>query len=321
MALHFEAYQKSRRLPDVKFSEIGELLREPEVFVWLTVTDPTLAQLNKIQTQFHLHELAMEDANSGHQRPKLEQYGDAFFLALHTAKLKGEESVYGEVHVFVSGQFLILVQHSGSVAFDKVPARFESSAELFQNSPGFALYAVLDHLVDQFILVAGRLQGKLDELESAIFEHKVHGTLVENLYELKRDVAHLYNAASPVADICKDLVRLNPDLLTPELQPYYRDVQDHVARVLRSLGMLREALSDAMQLNLALMTVRQNEVVKRLAGWGAILGVPSVVFSMYGMNFKYMPEYDWALGYPVTVLLTAFGCRQLYVKLKQSGWL
>jgi magnesium transporter len=287
----------------------------------LTVTDPTLAQLKKIQAQFHLHELAMEDANSGHQRPKLEQYGETYFLALHTARLKGEEFVYGEVHVFVSGQFVILIQHGDSVAFDKVPTRFESCLELFQNGSGFALYAVLDHLVDQFILVAAQLQRRLDELESAIFEHKLQGTLVENLYELKRDLAHLYNVASPVADICKDLLRLDTEIATPELHPYYRDVQDHVARVLRSLGMLREALSDAMQLNLAMMTVRQNEVVKRLAGWGAILGVPSVVFGMYGMNFKYMPEYDWTLGYPVTVLLTAYGCRQLYLKLKQSGWL
>jgi magnesium transporter len=137
MAFHFEAYQKTRRLPDVKFSQIAEVLREPDAFVWLTVKDPTLAQLNKLQIEFHLHELAMEDANSGHQRPKLEQYGDTFFLALHTAKLKGEESIYGEVHVFVSAQFLVLVQHTGSVAFDKVPARFEGSAGAVSEQPRF----------------------------------------------------------------------------------------------------------------------------------------------------------------------------------------
>lgn len=321
MALHYEAYQNKRRLPNIKPSQLGALLQDPEVFLWVTVQDPTRAQLAKLQAQFQLPELAMAKANVSHQRPLLEHHDATLFMVLHTAHLEADDTRYGELRIFAARQFLILIDDSGTAAFESVPSRFTQFPELFKESTGFALYAVLDQLAHQFIVIAGQLQLQLDQLESAIFEHQVPGTQVKNLYALKRDLAHLYTVASPVADICQDLVRLHPEIATPALSPYYRDVQNHVGRVLRSLGMLREALSDAMQLNLAMMTVQQNEVVKRLAGWGALLGVPSVIFGMYGMNFKYMPEYDWVLGYPVTVLITAYACRQLYLKLKEAGWL
>lgn len=321
MALHYEAYQNTRHLPNVKPSQLGALLQDPEVFVWVTLQNPTQAQLAKLQAQFQLPELAMAKTNVSHQRPVLEHCDATLFLVMHTAHLEGDDTRYGELQIFAARQFLILIDQSGTTAFEGVPTRFTQCPELFQESAGFALYAVLDQLAHQFIVIAGQLQLQLDQLESAIFEHRVPGTQVKNLYALKRDLAHFYTVASPVRDICQDLLRLYPEMATPTLGPHYRDVQNHVGRVLRSLGMLREALSDAMQLNLAMMTVQQNEVVKRLAGWGALLGVPSVVFSMYGMNFKYMPEYDWVLGYPATVLITAYACRQLYLKLKHAGWL
>ena len=321
MTMNFKAYQHAQSLPGVDFNQISDILKESDTFVWLTIKDPSPTQLKKIQAQFQLHELAIEDASSAHQRPKLEEYGDTLFLAIHTARLKGEESVYGELHVFIAKQFVILIQHGGASRYDQAQSRCENSPELFKDSPGFALYAVLDYLVDQFIHIAGHLQKQLDDLESAIFKSKLNAPLIEHLYELKRDVARLHNAASPIADICAELVRLHPDIVTKDLLPYYRDVQDHVERITRTTVMLRETLSDAMQVNLALITVRQNEVVQRLAGWGAILAIPTMVFSMYGMNFKHMPEYNWEFGYPATLLLTAYACHELYCKLKKSGWL
>lgn len=321
MSMNFSVYRQASRLTDVSFNTISDILREPDTFVWLTIRDPSPAQLKKIQAQFQLHELAVEDASSAHQRPKLEEYGDTLFLAIHTAKLKGEEAEYGELHAFVSAKFVILIQHGGAIRYDRVQTRCESSPTLFKDGPGFALYAVLDYLVDQFIHMAGHLQKQLDELESAIFKSRLNAPLIEKLYDLKRDVARLHNAAAPIADICAELVRLHPDIVTKDLLPYFRDVQDHVERITRGTVMLRDALSDAMQVNLALITVRQNEVVQRLAGWGAILAIPTMVFSMYGMNFKHMPEYNWELGYPITLLVTAYACRELYLKLKASGWL
>lgn len=321
MTMNFAAYQHARRLPDIKFDQINTVLGQPEAFIWLTIKDPTPAQLKRIKNQFQLHELAVEDASSAHQRPKLESYGDTLFIAAHTARLRDDDTTHGELHAFVGRQFIILIQHGGTIRYDRVQARCEAEPGLFAHGPGFALYAVLDYLVDHFILIAAHLQRKLDALETEIFENQLDATSIESLYALKREVARLHNAASPISGICAELIRLHPEIAVRELHPYYRDVEDHVERIIRSSGMLREALSDAMQVNLALVTVRQNEVVKRLAGWGAILGIPTMVFSMYGMNFKHMPEYDWPLGYPATLLLTAFACRELYKKLKASGWL
>jgi magnesium transporter len=321
MSMNFAIYQNAQRLPEISFNKINEVLGNPDTFIWLTIKDPTPTQLKRIQAQFQLHELAVEDASSARQRPKLEAYGDTLFIAAHTARLKGEETTHGELHAFIGRQFVILIQHGGTIRYDRVQARCEHAPDLFMNGPGFALYAVLDHLVDQFIVIAGHLQKKLDELETVIFQSQMDAISIESLYELKREVSRLHNAASPIAGICAELFRLHPDIATPELHPYFRDVEDHVERIVRSTIMLREALSDAMQVNLALVTVRQNEVVKRLAGWGAILGIPTMVFSMYGMNFKHMPEYDWSFGYPATLLLTAFACRELYQRLKRSGWL
>ncbi len=321
MTMNFAVYQKAERLPDVQFNQISQVLSDPGTFIWLTIKDPTQAQLKRIQAQFNLHELAVEDASSARQRPKLEAYGETLFITAHTIRLREEDTTHGELHAFVGRQFVILIQHGGTIRYDRVQARCESSPQLFENGPSFALYAVLDYLVDQFILVTTHLQGKLDELEKLIFEHPLDAPSIETLYECKREVSRLHNAASPIGGICSELYRLHPDIVTEVLHPYYRDVEDHVERISRTTAMLREALSDAMQVNLALVTVRQNEVVKRLAGWGAILGIPTMVFSMYGMNFKHMPEYNWPWGYPVTLLVTAFACRELYYKLKNSGWL
>lgn len=321
MSMNFSVYKQAQRLPDVDFNKISEVLEDPDTFVWFSVKEPSTAELKRIQTQFQLHDLAIEDANTTHQRPKLEEYGDTLFMAVHCAKLKGEEIVHGQLHLFVARQFIVLIQHGASARYDAVQARCERCPELFVNGSGYALYSVLDQVVDQFLPMAVLHQKRLDELESDIFKTRLDTPLIESIYELKKEVASLHNLAAPIADICAELSRLHPEIVTKELKPYFRDVQDHVERIARITVMLREALSDAMQVNLAVVTVRQNEVVKRLAGWGAILAVPTMIFSMHGMNFQNMPQYEWTFGFPLTLAVTAYACRELYFKLKQSGWL
>lgn len=321
MSINFSVYKHGQRQPDVDFNKISEVLADPDTFVWFSVKEPGAAELKRIQAQFQLHDLAIEDAHTTHQRPKLEEYGDTIFMAVHCAKLKGEEIVHGQLHLFVARQFIVLIQHGASVRYDSVQSRCERCPELFENGSGYALYAVLDQVVDQFLPMAVLHQKKLDELEAAIFKTSLDTPLIERIYELKKGVARLHNLAAPIADICAELSRLHPDIVTKDLKPYYRDVQDHVERIARITVMLREALSDAMQVNLAVVTVRQNEVVKRLAGWGAILAVPTMIFSMHGMNFQNMPQYEWTFGFPLTLAVTAYACRELYFKLKQSGWL
>lgn len=328
MPISFTAYQKTQRLPEFPVEDLSERLRESDTFVWVTLTDPTEAELLKIQEEFGLHELAIEDATSPHQRAKLEEYDDALFLVIHTADLVGTELFYGELHVFVGKQFVILIQQKNLINYDRVKSRYENARTTFRKGTGYVLYLILDALVDELLAVAARLQNQLDELEENIFGEAQDDLLIERLYDLKREVARLHHAASPVVDICSALSRLHREIVTKELRPYYRDVQDHVVRIVKHMEMLRDALSDAMQVNLALFTfrqneftVRQNEVVKRLAGWGAILAIPTMLFSMYGMNFKYMPELESPYGYPIVLGITLIGCALLHLRLRRAGWL
>lgn len=321
MPMYFVGYHKGQKLDRFAFEQVSDILQQPETFIWVTLAHPLPDELGQLQEEFNLHELAIEDANSAHQRPKLEEYGETLFLVLHTARLEGDATVYGELHAFIGKQFVILIQHGEVNHYDRVRQRCESSQALFAKGSGFVVYALLDFIVDQFMLVGSFHQRQLDTLEADIFDSRVEGPLIERIYELKREVAKLHIAATPVGDICSALLRFHPDLFPRELKHYYRDVQDHVLRVTRTMQMIREALSDAMQVNLALVTVRQNEVVKRLAGWGAILAIPTMIFSLYGMNFDTMPELHSPYGYPAAMAVTLIGCILLYRRLKKSGWL
>lgn len=321
MSLQYVGYRSGQRLERFSFDKISEVLQQPDVFVWLDVSNPSSRDLVQIQEEFGLHELAIEDASTAHQRPKLEEFGETLFMTLHTAKPGAPETIYGELHVFVSRQFVILVEHGEVTNFNRVRERCESSVTLFSKGPGFVLYALLDQMVDQIMVVASDYQRQLDELEEDIFVSRVDGPVIERIYELKREVARLHDAVFPIAGMCSALGRLHREFFPKELRPYFRDVQDHVMLITRSMSMLRDALSDAMQVNLALVTVRQNEVVKRLAGWGAILAIPTMVFSLYGMNFDNMPELHSAYGYPVSMGATLIACLLLYRRLTKAGWL
>jgi magnesium transporter len=321
MFVNYAAYRNGQRVGDIAINQISDLLKEPDTFVWLALVEPDWADLAKIQEEFNLHDLAIEDARSAHQRPKLEEYSESLFLALHTLALSEGSVQFGETHLFVGRRFLISIRHGTTAGYGRVRDRCESMPHLLAKGPGFALYALLDFVVDQFMAVAEYYQNRLERLEADIFQNRLDRPLIERLYELKREVSELRSAAAPVLDIGNALVRLHPEIVSKDLRDYYRDVHDHVLRVLRATDMMRETLSDAMQVNLALVTVRQNEVVKRLAGWGAILALPTMVFSMYGMNFKLMPELEWRYGYPAALLLTLLGCVALYRRLKRADWL
>jgi magnesium transporter len=187
--------------------------------------------------------------------------------------------------------------------------------------PGFALYSIMDFIVDNYMPVINGLQTRFDVLESAIFQYRPSLQTMEDLYELKRELLLLEGAISPVLDICNELMRLHNTVIPKEGRVYFRDIADHVKRIDRTIHGMREMLVAAMQVHLTFETVRQNEVVKRLAGWGAILAIPTMVFSWYGMNFRHMPELDWQYSYPVVVGGVALGSLLLYLRLKRTGWL
>jgi magnesium transporter len=313
-------YRDGQRIGDIPIAEIGEAIKQAGTFVWLGLHEPDDATLRKIQQAFGLHDLAIEDAHHAHQRPKIEAYSNSLFIVLKTALLQEGHVTYGETHLFVGTNFLVSVRHGASSSFAQVLQNCEDSTKDLPKGPGFALYAILDFVADNYQPVVAQFEQDFDAIETDIFNDQFDRLVIERLYALKRNLLELRNAALPLAEISAELMRLHEDLIPRELRAYFRDVQDHVSRLVGLIDGMRDMLTTAMQVNLALVANNQNEVVKRLAGWGAILAIPTVVFSLYGMNFEWMPELKWQAGYPLAVAATALGCAFVYRRLRRAGW-
>lgn len=322
MIVNVSAYEAGKRLPgEMTIDQISDVLARPQTFVWVGLYEPDEKLLAKMREEFGLHELAVEDARNAHQRPKIETYGNSLFIVLKTANLKDKRIAYGETHLFVGPNFLVSVRHGESAGYAMVRERCEATSALLAKGPGFALYAILDFVVDNYQPIIEQFEDDFDQLEEGIFKSDFDRLVIGRIYELKRQLLELRNAALPVGDISSELMRFHDDLIPKELRAYFRDVKDHVARLVGLADNMREMLNSAMQVNLALVGVSQNEVVKRLAGWGAILAIPTVVFSLYGMNFHWMPELQWKWGYPTAVGFTVLACFVLYKRLQKTGWI
>ncbi|WAK02303.1 magnesium/cobalt transporter CorA [Methylobacter sp. YRD-M1] len=321
MIVNCVAYQNGVSIGKVTIEAISEVLKMDNTFVWLGLHEVNSELLAEIQQEFGLHELAIEDAGSAHQRPKLEEYGDSLFMVLHTAMLMEDQLEFGETHFFVGPRFLVTVRHGASHGLAKVRERCEAMPQQLAKGPGFALYAIMDFIVDNYMPVIDGLQARFDVLESAIFQNRPSRQTMEGLYELKRELLQLEGAITPVIDICNELMRLHGHIIPKDVSLYFRDIADHIKRIDRAIHSMREMLIAAMQVHLNFETVRQNEVVKKLAGWGAILAIPTMVFSWYGMNFRHMPELDWPFSYPLVIGGVGLGSLLLYIRLKKSGWL
>lgn len=321
MVVNSVAYRKGQRLGDVSIEDISEVIVEPDTFVWLGLHEPDEALLSQMKEEFGLHELAIEDAHKAHQRPKVEAYGGSLFIVLKTAQLEGGKVNYGETHLFVGPNFLVSVRHGASSSYRQVREQTELNPRMLGKGPGFAAYAILDFVVDNFQPIVAQFEQSFNALEEDIFKRQFDRLVIERLYDLRSDLLELRNIALPVSDICGELMRFHEEIIHKEIRHYLRDVQDHVARLIGSIDNMREMLGTAMQVNLALVGVGQNEVVKRLAGWAAILALPTVVFSLYGMNFEVMPELKWRYSYPLLLAATAAGCVLLYRKLRRAGWI
>jgi magnesium transporter len=321
MVMKCVAYQNGVSIGEVTIEDISEVLQRDHTFVWLGLREANHELLAKIQQEFGLHDLAIEDACAAHQRPKIEEYGESLFMVLHTAHLAGGQVEFGETHFFLGSHFLVTVRHGYSSSHSKVRERCEAMPKQLAKGPGFALYSIMDFIVDNYAPVIDGLQARFEALESAILAYRPSRHTMEDLYELKRDLLLLEGAINPVIDICKELMRFHSGVIPKDVRVYYRDIADHIKRIDQTIHGMREMLVSAMQVHLTFETVRQNEVVKRLAGWGAILAIPTMVFSWYGMNFRHMPELDWQYSYPVVVVGVALGSLLLYLRLKRVGWL
>jgi magnesium transporter len=317
------AYAEGRRLGDISIEDISEFLKKPGVFVWIGLHDPAPELLKQIQQEFCLHDLAVEDAQLAHQRPKLEQYGDSIFVVLRPAILTADKKhvELGETHLFVGPRYIVSIRHGNTPSYAAVRTRCESTPANLAKGPGYVLYAIMDFIVDQYFPVLDTLGDQLERLEDEIFSDDFDRNTVHQIYDLKRNLVEVKRAVSPLVDVCNRLVRFDMPLIPEDTRPYFRDVYDHAIRINEQVDTLRELLTSALEAHLSLTAVSQNDAMKKLAGWAAIIGVPTMVAGVYGMNFKFMPELEWRYGYPLVVAGMATICVYLYYRFKRSGWL
>ena len=316
------AYDRNGVRRDIELDAISDVLAiDDGSFVWVGLYEPDEHILDKMQEEFGLHDLAVEDARNAHQRPKIETYGQSLFIAIHTAQAVDSHIRFGETHLFIGPRYLVTVRHGASTSYAPARARMEREPELLQHGPGAALYAVFDLVVDNFLPIVDEFTTALNALEQDIFAEDFRKHTVKKLYDLKRELTRLRMAVAPMQDILGHLARTRGGLIDEEIQLYFRDVHDHAVRISDSTDTLREMLTAAVSVNLALVTVRQGEIVKRLGAWAALLAAPTLVASWSGMNFVHMPELSGRWSYAVLIGVVAVTCAVLYRMFKRARWL
>lgn len=315
------SYERGRRTADVTIEDISEVLKKPEGFIWIGLHEPSEKLLRQVQAEFDLHDLAIEDAHRAHQRPKLDRYGDTLFLVMQTTQVKGRHIAHGETHIFCGRRFLISVRHGPSLSYEKVRTRCEETPKLLAKGPAFALYALLDFIVDQYFPVVEAIDQSVEAMEETTFSGKAEAQMTRSIHALRRDLLGVKKGVSPVLDICNRLERLEPELIPDDTKPYFRDVFDHAYRLNEMADNLRDVMSSALEASLALISIEQNQSMKRLSAWAAMVAVPTMIAGIYGMNFAHMPELTWKLGYPGSLILMLAACLGLHVYFRKHGWL
>jgi magnesium transporter len=315
-------YERGVRRPgELDLDDAYDACRQGEAFAWIGLYEPTEAEFDSVRREFDLHELAVEDAIKAHQRPKLEVYDDILFVVLKTVSYleEIEQVIFGEVQIFVGDTFVVTVRH-GETELHEVRLRMEERPDLLKLGPSAALYAIIDRVVDDYAPVIAALEQDIRDVETEVFSGS-RSNPAERIYKLKREVLQLYGAIAPLVDPVDRLARGGFQFVADELGPYFRDVEDHLIRFVRVVEGFRDSLTSILTANLTQASVRQNEDVRKISAWAAIIAVPTLISGVYGMNFEHMPELGWTLGYPFALLLMAVPCYVLYRKFKHSGWL
>jgi magnesium transporter len=310
-----------RRGGELALDEAYEACRTGRAFAWIGLFEPSEDEFDSVRREFDLHELAVEDAIKAHQRPKLEVYGDTLFVVLKTVRYDEdrEQVRLGEIQIFVGDGFIVTVRH-GETELHEVRLRVEQRPDLLRLGPGAALYAIVDRVVDDYVPVIAALEQDIRDVESEVFSHS-RANPAERIYKLKREVLQLYGAIAPLADPIHRLERGDFSLIADELRPYFRDVNDHLIRFVRITEGFRELLTSVLTANLTQASIRQNEDVRKISAWAAIIAVPTLISGIYGMNFEHMPELTLRVGYPLALALMAAACVTLYRLFKRAGWL
>src|SRR6516165_712416 len=314
-------YADGRKVADVAIEEAGEWSKRPGHVVWIGLIEPSDDLLQRVQRQFDLHPLAIEDAAKAHQHPKLEQYGDGIFIVARTAQMVDGRIAFGETHLFVGRGYVVSVRHGASVSYAAVRQRCEACPTILSQGEDYIVYAILDFIVDNYMPVIQKIHDEVEAIEDTVLASTLSQPDIERLYTLRRDLLRLRNAAGPLVDVCNRLEHAQLMPIDKEMQPLYRDVTDHVRRVREEIDALREVLAFAFEASLMAGQAQQTEITRRLAAWAAILAVPTAIAGIYGMNFEHMPELKWAYGYFLVIAVILGICGTLYVRFRQNGWL
>jgi len=314
------AYEAGRRVGDVDLSQACPRDADGN-FVWVGLQEPDKALLRTVQQRFGLHDLAIEDALNAHQRPKLEIYGGGVFIVLRTAQLVERKIQFGETHIFAGRGYVVTVRHGSTTAYREVRARCEAAPKMLAMGESFVIYSIMDFIVDNYLPIVHELEVEADALEEAVFAQKTGQTDIERIYELRHELLLLRRAVQPLQEVCNRIMRFDVSLIDNAMNAYFRDIQDHVIQVIEGIDNLRDLLNAALEANLLLVSLQQNSVTKRLTGWAAILSIPLAIASIYGMNFKNMPELEQPLGYPIVMLFMLGVCSYLYYRFRRSGWI
>jgi len=325
MLINCAAYQDGKKLADIEIHEISDYIAKPDCFVWVALKDPEPGELETMKEEFGLHELAVEDVRHGHQHPKIEEYGESLFAVLHTIEMDDDnELLIGEVDVFVGPNYVLSVRNRTLHGFQDVRARCERQPELLKAGAGFVLYALIDGIVDRYFPILQALGSKLEDIEDRIFEkHNLAASraIIEDLYSLKRRLVSLQHHIAPLLESVGKLTGGRIPQICLGMSAYFRDVYDHLERIVRTIEGRREMIVTAVQVNLGMISLAENEVTKRLGAFAALFAVPTMIAGIYGMNFQSIPELHYAYGYPICLAAMLAIDVILWWRFKAAGWL
>jgi magnesium transporter len=325
MIINCVVYQDGKKLADIHVDDISVYLAKPECFVWVALKDPDAGELDVMKHEFGLHELALEDVRHGHQRPKIEEYGESLFAVLHTIEMDDDnELLVGEVDVFVGPNYVLSVRNRTRLGFQDVRTRCEHEPHLLKEGAAFVLYALIDNIVDRYFPVLEVLGTKLEEIEDRIFEkHSLASSraIIEDLYSLKRRLVKLHHHVAPLLESVGKLSGGRIPRICSGMSTYFRDVSDHLERIVRTIEGRREMIVTAIQVNLGMISLAENEVTKRLGAFAALFAVPTMIAGIYGMNFQSIPELHYAYGYPICLAAMLGIDVFLWWRFKAAGWL
>ena len=321
MLINCVAYQDGKRLAEVQPAEIHRYLAMPGCFVWVALLERDPATLEQMQAQFGLHPLAVEDAKNGHQRPKIEDYGDSLFVVLHLLEQEGEGLRVGEVDIFAGPNYILTIRSRAERGFQSVRARCEGEPELLRLGSGYVLYALTDAVVDRYFPLLDAIETELEGIEDRIFAGSSPRENVEALYGLKQKLGVFRHAVAPLLEAVNNLYGARAPRICTDMKDYFRDISDHLQRLNQTIESIRDTIATAIAVNLSMISLQENETMKRLAAYGALVAVPTMIAGIYGMNFHNMPELGWKYGYVLTMAIMVGVDVYLFHRLRRAKWL